>query len=119
MINYLKNDTSLTQDDVFTKESSVNRRSPAVNDSYPECRTRYSFHAEFDGCLTVQKGQILFLQRHNNDGWSLGIGFESTMRKTLPATSNEKCSKFQIHKKVKTLDSQTGFVPTDYLDVQS
>ena len=84
MINYLKNDSSLTQDDVFVKESQVNHhnpvnhRSPAANDDchYPECRTRYSFHAEFDGCLTVQKGQILFLQRHNNDGWSLGNGFD-------------------------------------------
>ena len=79
MINYLKNDSSLTQDDVFVKESPVNHRRPTVNDDYPECRTRYSFHAEFDGCLTVQKGQILFLQRHNNDGWSLGNGFEPTV----------------------------------------
>jgi len=85
MINYLKNDTSLTADDVFVKESQVNHhspvnhRSPTVNDDcrFPECRTRYSFHAEFDGCLTVQKGQVLFLQRHNNDGWSLGNGFET------------------------------------------
>ena len=85
MINYLKNDSSLTTDDVFVKESQVNHhspvnhRSPTVNDDcrFPECRTRYSFHAEFDGCLTVQKGQVLFLQRHNNDGWSLGNGFET------------------------------------------
>ena len=93
MINYLKNDTSLTQDDVFVKESQVNHhspvnhRSPAVN---PECRTRYSFHAEFDGCLTVQKGQILFLQRHNNDGWSLGNGFDLETIQTLTGPGPRK-----------------------------
>ena len=93
MINYLKNDTSLTQDDVFVKDSQVNHhspvnhRSPAVN---PECRTRYSFHAEFDGCLTVQKGQILFLQRHNNDGWSLGNGFDLETIKTLTGPGPRK-----------------------------
>ena len=80
MINYLKNDSTI-QDDVFIKDRTAVKNESRSDEQpirgreprFSECRTRYSFHAEFDGCLTVQKGQILFLQRHNNDGWSLGI----------------------------------------------
>lgn len=54
-----------------------------------ECRSRYSFHAEFEGCLSITKGQNLLLHKNNNDGWSL--------------VENE-CQ-------------QTGFVPSNYLDI--
>ena len=67
MIQYLKNDQTL-RNDVFKKECDNSEP------RHQECRTRYSFHAEFEGCLSVQKGQTVILQRHNNDGWSLGNG---------------------------------------------
>ena len=63
MIHCLTNDPSLSTNDVFIDEVEQNGR---------ECKTRFSFNAEFDGCLTVQKGETLVLCRHNNDGWSLG-----------------------------------------------
>ena len=40
-----------------------------------ECRSRYSFHAEFEGCLSITKGQNLLLHKNNKDGWSLGMDY--------------------------------------------
>ena len=66
MIHCLTNDPSLSPNEVFIEEEQHPRSHGR------ECKTRFSFNAEFDGCLTVQKGECLILCRHNNDGWSLG-----------------------------------------------
>lgn len=68
MIHCLTNDPSLSPNDVFIDDAENGRTANGGR----ECKTRFSFNAEFDGCLTVQKGETLILCRHNNDGWSLG-----------------------------------------------
>ena len=100
MIHCLTNDPSLSPNDVFIDDAENGRTANGGR----ECKTRFSFNAEFDGCLTVQKGETLILCRHNNDGWSLGE-FKAKWQ-----LENDDCS-------VQTRDMQRGFVPTDYLDV--
>ena len=77
MIHCLTNDPSLSPNEVFIEDQTPVTQAPPppppnAQLSGRECKTRFSFNAEFDGCLTVQKGETLILCRHNNDGWSLG-----------------------------------------------